>query len=69
MSVPLFYKPQTDLGFIVKNIAASKKTIRVFGINIRYNKTYNLLNIPDITEADIKASLAKGSLMMKINNK
>lgn len=55
--------------FIVKNIAPRGKTIQVFRYPILNQRTRDLLAIPYISEADIRHSLLKGELMMKIRNK
>ncbi len=53
--------------FIVKNINA-RKTIKVMGINIPPGLTYNLMDLPGVTEDDIKVSLTRGVLKRKINS-
>jgi hypothetical protein len=58
-----------DLKFVIKNITKDKgkgKTVRVFGVPIRPNEFYNLMNIPIVSEADILHSLQKGTLLNKI---
>ncbi len=52
--------------FIVKNIAANRKTLSIFQYPIHYNKTRDLLGIPGVSESDIRASLLKGELLHKI---
>lgn len=52
--------------FIVKNVASSKKTIKIFQYPIPYGYTRDLLQIPGVGEADIRASLLKGELRNKI---
>lgn len=49
--------------FEIKNI--SDKTICVFGLDIKPGRSYNLLDIPYISEADIRSSLLKGTLYKK----
>lgn len=51
--------------FIVKNIASNKKTIKIFLYPIPYGKSRDLLDIPGVSEADIRASLLKGELLHK----
>lgn len=53
--------------FIVKN--NSKKSIAVMGIRIPPGGSYNLMNLPGITEADIKVALTKGVIKRKINTR
>lgn len=55
--------------FVVRNIAPNKKTVRVFNTPIRNRDTYDLLSVPDISEADIRHSLLKGELLIKFRCK
>ena len=58
-----------DVKFVIKNITKESgkgKTVRVFGVPIRPNEFYNLMNIPVVSEADILHSLQKGTLQNKI---
>jgi hypothetical protein len=59
-----FEKQSTQ--FRVKNISKDGRTIRCFGYPILANLTYDLLSINHISEADIRHSLLKGELMVKI---
>jgi hypothetical protein len=53
--------------FTVRNITPDrKKTIKIFNYPILYNTTRDLLQIPGVAEADIRASLLKGELRHKI---
>lgn len=52
--------------FVVKNISPQVKTIKIFQYPILYNDTRDLLQIPGVAEADIRASLLKGELQHKI---
>lgn len=52
--------------FVVKNIAANKKTITIFQYPINFNGTRDLLAIPGVSESSIRASLLKGELLRKI---
>jgi hypothetical protein len=53
--------------FIVRNITSDRqKTIKIFQYPIPFNKTRDLLEIPGVGEADIRASLLKGELQHKI---
>lgn len=56
--------------FIVRNITPDRnKTIKIFNYPILYNTTRDLLQIPGVAEADIRASLLKGELNHKIRAK
>lgn len=53
--------------FVVRNITTdSNKTIKIFNYPIGFGKTRDLLQIPGVAEADIRASLLKGELRHKI---
>ncbi len=53
--------------FIVRNITPDRnKTIKIFHYPILFNETRDLLQIPGVAEADIRASLLKGELRHKI---
>lgn len=52
--------------FIVKNISDPKKTIFIFNYPIPWDQERDLLAIPGVAEADIRASLLKGELQHKI---
>lgn len=53
--------------FIVKNVSPDQnKTIKIFNYPIAYGKSRDLLQIPGVAEADIRASLLKGELRHKI---
>jgi len=53
--------------FIVRNITPDRnKTIRIFNYPINFNTTRDLLQIPGVAEADIRASLLKGELRHKL---
>jgi hypothetical protein len=54
--------------FIVKNISPQKKSVNIFGLQIRYGDSADLLAIPEVSEADIRHSLIKGELYIKLNN-
>lgn len=51
--------------FVVRNIAPNNKTVRVFNTPIRNRDTYDILSVPEISEADIRHSLLKGELRIK----
>ena len=56
--------------FIVRNVTPDRnKTIKIFNYPINFNKTRDLLQIPGVAEADIRASLLKGELNHKIRAK
>lgn len=53
--------------FVVRNVTTDRqKTIKIFNHSILYNQTRDLLKIPGIGEADIRASLLKGELYHKL---
>lgn len=53
--------------FIVRNIITdSNKTVRIFQYPIPVGQERDLLEIPGIAEADIRASLLKGELLVKL---
>ncbi len=54
--------------FVVRNIAPNNKTVRIFNTPIRNRDVYDLLSVPDISEADIRHSLLKGELLIKFRN-
>ena len=56
-----------NASFIVRNITSDrKKIIKIFNYPILYDTTRDLLAIPGVTEADIRASLLKGEIKHKI---
>lgn len=52
--------------FVVLNTSPQIKTITIFQYPINYQCTRDLLQIPGVAEADIRASLLKGELQHKI---
>jgi hypothetical protein len=53
--------------FIVRNVTPDRqKTIKIFNYPINFNTTRDLLQIPGVSESDIRASLLKGELNHKI---
>jgi len=65
------YAPKYNTHFIVRNISGSsdnspyQKTISIFNYPINWNDTRDLLAIPGVEEADIRAALLKGVLRHK----
>ncbi len=56
--------------FVVRNISMyQKKVIKIFGYPINWGDTRDLLQIPGVGEADLRASLLKGELQHKIRAK
>jgi len=51
--------------FIVKNISPQKKTISIFNYPINLGCTRDLLEIPGVSEGDIKSALMKGQIRHK----
>ena len=62
-----FFTKAPGTEFVVKNIALNNKTVRVFNTPIRNRDTYDLLSVPDISEANIRHSLLKGELRIKFS--
>jgi hypothetical protein len=54
--------------FVVQNIAPKGKRIKLFQYPIKNGEIRDLLEIPGLTEADIRGSLLKGELLVKIKN-
>lgn len=53
--------------FIVRNVTPDRqKTIKIFHYPILFNQTRDILQIPGVSESDIRASLLKGELKHKI---
>jgi hypothetical protein len=53
--------------FVVRNITPDRqKTIKIFNYPILFNQTRDLLQIPGVSEQDLRASLLKGELRHKI---
>ena len=61
-----FFPKRVNTKFVVKNIAPGNKCIKLFMYPINNGQTRDLLMIPTVSEADIRHSLLKGSLMIKI---
>lgn len=54
--------------FVVRNIAAGNKRVRIFNYPIGNGLERDLLAIPGISEADIRHSLLKGQLLYKLTH-
>lgn len=52
--------------FIVRNIAPNRKRIRIFAYPIKNGYERDLMAIPGVSEADIRHSLLKGELLIKL---
>lgn len=52
--------------FVVENIAPGNKRIRIFNCPIANRETKDLLALPDISEEDIRHSLLKGTIRIKL---
>lgn len=61
-----FFPKTVNTVFIVQNIAIPKKNVRVFNYPIPPGLTRDLLSIPEVSEADIRHALLKGSLRIKL---
>lgn len=53
--------------FVVRNIAPNNKRIRIFQYPINNGDIRDLMAIPGVSEADIRASLLKGELVKKFD--
>jgi hypothetical protein len=60
-----WFPKQCPTVFKVRNITP-KKTVRVFNYPIPAGMVRDLMDIPEVSEADIRHSLLKGTLMIKI---
>ena len=63
-----FFNKKTDIYFIVKNVSSSKKSVRLFNCSIRHGRSKDLLSINIVSESDIRHSLLKGELAVKIRS-
>lgn len=61
-----FHPKQVNTVFTVKNVASSKKVVKIFNYPIPWNMERDLLTIPEVSEADIRHSLLKGTLAVKL---
>lgn len=61
-----FFPKISNTKFVVRNIAPQGKRIRIFQYPINNGETRDLLAIPAVSEADIRHSLLKGELAVKI---
>lgn len=64
-----WYQKQCPTVFRVKNIAPNGKRIRIFKYPIKNGMDRDLMEIPYVSEADIRHSLLKGELFIKIVSK
>jgi hypothetical protein len=64
-----FVPKQCPTVFKVKNIAENNKRIKIFTLPIINGGVRDLMNIPEVSEADIRHSLLKGELNIKIRCK
>jgi len=63
------YSLKYNTHFVVRNTCTdNRKTVKVFNYPILYGDTRDILQIPGIQEADIRASLLKGELRHKLLN-
>lgn len=64
-----WYQKECPTVFRVKNIAEGGKRIRIFKYPIKNGMVRDLMEIPYVSEADIRHSLLKGELYIKIVSK
>ena len=69
MAEMYFYGRSISTKFVVKNIASGNKTIRIFNYPILNGQTRDLLAIPGVSESDIRYSLLRGDLYIKLQYK
>ena len=69
MSKDTFFKKDTSIQFVVKNVSFPSKKLTIFNYPILPGQTRDLLSIPEISEEDIRHSLIKGTLAVKIRAK
>ena len=62
MSRSTFTPKDVTTVFTIRNTAPDHKNIKVFGQRIGWGREYDLLAIPNVSEADIRHSLLKGEL-------
>lgn len=61
-----FFPKQCDTVFRVMNIAPNNKRIKIFTLPIKNGCVRDLMAIPHVSEADIRHSLLKGELNIKL---
>lgn len=61
-----YFRKNPTTKFIVKNIAPKNKRVKIFQFPIENGDTRDLLEIPGVSEADLRHSLLKGELLKKI---
>jgi len=62
------YPKQTSINFTIQNTTPDKRTIKVFNTRVAYGNTLDLMQNPEVSEADIRHSLIKGELADHIRN-
>ncbi len=62
MPSPSAFNPSTDVSFIIRNNSSIGRSIKVFNTRIPPGGTLDLMDIPGVTEEDIRVELTKGSL-------
>lgn len=63
-----WFTKKCTTAFIVRNIAPNNKRIKIFSYPIKNGMERDLLDIPFVSEADIRHSLLKGELLTKIRS-
>jgi hypothetical protein len=69
MSELYYYARVTSTKFVVQNIVPYNKTVKIFSYPVYNGCTRDLLSIPGVSEADIRYSLLKGDLALKLQYK
>jgi len=60
-----FFNKRVNTKFVVRNIAPGNKCLHLFMYPINNGDTRDLLDIPTVSEADLRHSLLKGELLVK----
>ena len=64
-----WYRKTCPTVFIVRNIANEGKTVKLFNYPVLNGMERDLMAIPFVSEADIRHSLLKGQLLIKLKHK
>jgi hypothetical protein len=65
-TTPIYFEKTCPTVFVVRNIAAGNKTIRIFGYPILNGVTRDVMAIPHVSEDLIRHHLLKGELKNKL---
>jgi hypothetical protein len=62
MPSPSAFNTSTDISFIIRNNSSIGRSIKVFNTKINPGGTLDLMDVPGVTEEDIRTEVTKGSL-------